>query len=75
MFEEGIGVERGEANLSFFFTINTLLSVCMYTMYACMYMYVLYTLCCLHGNVSHGKIGSLSSRKANYNRVALPNPN
>ena len=25
MFEEGIGVERGEANFSFFFTINTLL--------------------------------------------------
>ena len=33
------------------------------------------TFCCPNGNFFDGKIGSLSPRKASYNRVALPNPN
>ena len=37
--------------------------------------FALRALCCPSGNLSHGKFGSLSPRKASCNGVALPNPN
>ena len=38
------------------------------------FVFVFCTLCCRIGNFSHGKFGSLSTRKASCNRVTLPNP-